>query len=1823
MNKRISQFDIVDTLEPDDFIPIVNQQVTKKTQLSAINNIPITFAKETFLPLIGGTVTGNLQVDNDLYVKNNLYTDDTVTVVNLLSTRDHKTSKEWGSAYTAVTQGSASWGSGGTLIQSNSAKWESAYTTVRANSARWETAYTIIEQNADEWNNTLDGTGNSGFISKFLDITEIGNSGIYENIAGDVGIGITTPLNAKLTVNGKIKGLGDLEVAGYSLLSSTHVRGTLRVDGTLSALGGTVNITTVISETSSLKINNFGVGPALSVTQTGAQPVATFSDENGAILCITDGANVGIGPNACSPDPTSKLDVKGALRVDGAKIRTWYTSAELEFDTVKPGVSGPSSSEFGTIFEGIQDGHLLIGLKANDANDGFAIVSKGTTDGYNQFSKYDKNCFTVLNTGKVGIGSRKPTQELHVVGTYLQTIDSSGDYVIKVQDGMGRVNHYWNTLGTTTPTFTRGGESAARWLFGGAEGQNPFEVFISQNGTTQGAGDAITWTKLFTVNRNHYVGIGVDTPSRHLHIANRTAASAEIVLEQANSLADFRKWNFVVDGGSETAGGVRSRFYIRQLNDAGTGGNIPVYIEGNGRVGIGETNPAAQLDVTGNIKMGNLLTTGKGANTLGDDVAIEHGIHRTADGEVYIDFHSTPGTDYNARIFKGATVNGDFSLNNRGTGTFNIIQENASSINLHTSNLNRVTVDKDGNVGVGTSSPSYPLHVVKDGGLATITFDGYINNSDHVGVTCRAARGNVSAPSAVLKDDRIAYFVGGTYGTTGFTNNPVAMEFFASENHTDTTKGSYITFDTTNNGQPSREERLRINSDGKIGVGTIAPNKTLTVVGDISASNIVYDKMEGSNIVPKAGNSMIWNDKIDSDAPIDVSRVGAQSYLNVNIKGSFDGPQSTSLLLPYLITEKDGTVAGLRAGSNGVFNRMYFFTASDNALNNFITTETEYRPPFLAANEYVDDVIDGNQHGIYISIKNTTNNNVKYGWVNINNTLNPAVHTSFIDLTTIANNNSLFGGVGTLTYCKEHNIFITATREQPDSLPANLKTLRYRIYSAGLVLLNTYTRTLGRGGSGANITLTDNVQNTWFEILLVNTSNQRASSLRYSVNGNSIWISDLNEFRVGRPAGYWHVCYNCVFSYNVTNNTFGEDVALPHAYNLNDATTRQAPFFPWRFTNWGGKGFNASLRRDPNNEDIVFETAKYGWASPVVFIAKSYKINSGSTWEDVVRRPYSPNMTELQAGNGTRVPDDASLLGKALYTSYFSSPTKIKSSAESKAPGQDLSTKNVISTISDITVRRGPLLINDWGRSIQFLDTPSEVILDTSSGLSGPIISTLNSANTMRIKRLNGLVYTEINGEDNTVTNNNVITLPNNWETLLDNLLTADANYVGKSSRSNVAYHITGNLFLHTFTYITNSVRGEIYCRLLQYNAATTTVNWLGAASTLLLNQANGSANHTGAWNQSAGIYTAANGTIYMIFSAPGIGTVGGNSNHKFVITINTATNALSNPTEFRGGNGTWHNETVGIHPTFGPYNMYGYVDSYSKKIMFYQNNTGVADLDTRITTCFSDVVNGSALEELGALTIQSATGFLVYITETSVFIRGRQYVLPTGSIDLNNASVWLDTKPANLGNRTIYVYIAAFNKQVKVMFSLVKAANTHEIVYVGTLTTDNTKVVSSNLVSATTIANTIHVNGLTKDITIEGKLNTTKDISTTGKLTSEGGLTLKNSLLSEYTVPVKTVTFAAGSTDYTLTSTDSGGVIVIAAASGANGIIRVPNGFPTGYSVMIVNRSTRTVSVQSAAINGGTVVNVNSKISVGTQYGICNLIYIDSGTALISGDLT
>ena len=85
----------------------------------------------------------------------------------------------------------------------------------------------------------------------------------------------------------------------------------------LSVLGSIETVNAFVTMSSNVVITNSGTGTALTVSQTGSQPVAQFSASGSTALFISSTANVGIGKAA----PINfQLDVSGNVNISGAAI---------------------------------------------------------------------------------------------------------------------------------------------------------------------------------------------------------------------------------------------------------------------------------------------------------------------------------------------------------------------------------------------------------------------------------------------------------------------------------------------------------------------------------------------------------------------------------------------------------------------------------------------------------------------------------------------------------------------------------------------------------------------------------------------------------------------------------------------------------------------------------------------------------------------------------------------------------------------------------------------------------------------------------------------------------------------------------------------------------------------------------------------------------------------------------------------------------------------------------------------------------------------------------------------------------------------------------------------------------------------------------------------------------------------------------------------------------------------------------------------------------------------------------------------------------------
>ena len=148
----------------------------------------------------------------------------------------------------------------------------------------------------------------------------------------------------------------------------------------------------------------------------------------------------------------------------------------------------------------------------------------------------------------------------------------------------------------------------------------------------------------------------------------------------------------------------------------------------------------------------------------------------------------------------------------------------------------------------------YMLHITgKDNVPTRIVADSFGANGQLVFPIFggRAARGNVTHPSAVQTNDVLTRIGAGAYGATSYISGGTArIDFIATENHTDTARGTAIKIYNIENGSNVLTNIATINANDVIFTGTVTPQRgfiytpnvqsTLTSIGiDFSRDNLV------------------------------------------------------------------------------------------------------------------------------------------------------------------------------------------------------------------------------------------------------------------------------------------------------------------------------------------------------------------------------------------------------------------------------------------------------------------------------------------------------------------------------------------------------------------------------------------------------------------------------------------------------------------------------------------------------------------------------------------------------------------------------------------------------------------------------------------------------------------------------------------------------------------------------------------------------------------------------------------------------------------------
>lgn len=747
--------------------------------------------------------------------------------------------------------------------------------------------------------------------------------------SGNVGINTVTPV-VKLDINGTdaIKIPKGTTTQRPAATTATH-QGYIRYNTTTSQFEGFG------------AGNSWGsLGGVMDIDQdTYISPETAPGDDDDTLRFFTGGLertrindNGYMGVGIITPGARIHADESINGVNAGVLISNYNTTAGTEQQTrLLFGLARNSGSKKSTA------GEIRVGKEQDWTNDDAKL------DSYMTFSVYENMVSNervrITSGGRVGIGTTIPLAKLDI-RTSGNTFDDG--LIVKSNSGSKRSVRMWVDgttdtahigagqgsvdlilnhaggnvgIGTTNPIgkLSIEGSTASDYrthiVFNNTNGAKDYAIGAGVHGTTnEGFGiiNRHTNDPLLYINSADNVGIGTTSPLGKLTLST----SSENTGETYGNLAD----SLLIENTSDSAGaGPKLVFYNKP--DEGTGtpsaliglmretatdasttgdnkGNLVFWtrgeanpeqrmiIDSNGNVGIGTTSPDAKLNVvysSGDTNTGLFQET---IRVRGDWTSFGSGPAIT-----FTNYHSQANDenpdqdDYNLAAIQACDLNGEWS----GGLKFFVTPRSSTSGGQHggTSLVHAMTINSDGNVGIGTDIPRAKLSITNSGaegveiqpgldsGLnritnfnrTTATYNKLAIDASEIdlrasgtsvvkvsGSVLTVNPDNLDYDFQVKPDSGVGLFVQGSTGNVGIgTTTPNAMLDIV--NTSSTTNQSYgLSVQGGGNSADTgysfraldREGNTDffVRGDGNVGIGTSSPQAILDVTADSNTSKV-------------------------------------------------------------------------------------------------------------------------------------------------------------------------------------------------------------------------------------------------------------------------------------------------------------------------------------------------------------------------------------------------------------------------------------------------------------------------------------------------------------------------------------------------------------------------------------------------------------------------------------------------------------------------------------------------------------------------------------------------------------------------------------------------------------------------------------------------------------------------------------------------------------------------------------------------------------------------------------------------------------------------
>ena len=255
----------------------------------------------------------------------------------------------------------------------------------------------------------------------------------------------------------------------------------------------------------------------------------------------------------------------------------------------------------------------------------------------------------------------------------------------------------------------------------------------------------------------------------------------------------------------------------------------------------------------------------------------------------------------------------------------------ADTVSVETGGSERLRIASDGAVTFNTSSGDDAFLVKGDSFTAVRIVAARDSASDHAMFQMLGSRGTNASPTIIQSGDAL-----GTLSARGYDGNSYAssssINFAIDGTPGDGDMPGRITFSTSADGSESPAERMRIDSSGKVGIGTTSPSSILHLESASSPSIKILDTTNNTNLLVYSQNSDAHIGTY-SNHPL-VFDTNSSEKLRIDTSGNVGiGTSSPSnlLTLTHSANASDGLIVKNTNNSQGSAIAIVSIRGGDNA----------------------------------------------------------------------------------------------------------------------------------------------------------------------------------------------------------------------------------------------------------------------------------------------------------------------------------------------------------------------------------------------------------------------------------------------------------------------------------------------------------------------------------------------------------------------------------------------------------------------------------------------------------------------------------------------------------------------------------------------------------------------------------------------------------------------------------------------------------------------------------------------------------------------------